>query len=133
MLNADMNEDLAGMRDELIRGEHAAEAFALHKQQRIAEANARIDHAFVDGLGELKMQIHSDIYWRMVALYGPRCWHDPEFRKSVYAKNPEVRVHCRSRKTAVHVDGMRGGAGNGRTRTSTDGQGQGGRLILASR
>ncbi|XHR29899.1 MAG: hypothetical protein ACFUZC_04960 [Chthoniobacteraceae bacterium] len=95
------------MKDELVKGEHAAEAFALASQRRIAEANAQIDHAFVDGLGELKMQIHPDIYWRMVALYGPRCWHDPEFRASVYKKNPEVRVHCRSRKTTVRVQGLR--------------------------
>jgi len=61
----------------------------------------------VEGLGEHKMQIHADIYWRMVALYGPKCWHDPAFRKSVYDKNPEVRVHCRSRKTSVRVQGLR--------------------------
>ena len=107
MLATDLNAELAPLRAELIRGEHAAAAFALHGQQRIAEANARLDHAFVDGLGELKMRIHPDIYFRMVALYGPRCWHDPEFRKSVYKKNPEVRVHCRSRKTTVPVQGLR--------------------------
>lgn len=107
MLATDLNADLAPLRGELIRGEQAAAAFALAQQQRIAAANARIDHAFVDGLGELKMQIHADIYWRMVALYGPRCWHDPAFRKSVYDKNPEVRVHCRSRKTMVQVQGLR--------------------------
>jgi len=107
MLATDLNADLAPLQEELIRGEHAATAFALAAQQRIAVANAQIDHAFVDGLGELKMQIHPDIYFRMVALYGPRCWHDPEFRKSVYKKNPEVRVHCRSRKTTVRVQGLR--------------------------
>jgi len=89
---SELSADLAPMADELIRGERAAAAFALAAQQKIAQANAQIDHAFVDGLGELKMQIHADIYWRMVALYGPRCWHDPEFRESVYKKNPEVRV-----------------------------------------
>lgn len=108
MLATDLNADLTPLKDELIRGEKAAAAFALHKQQRIAAANARLDHAFVDGLGELKMRIHPDIYFRMVALYGPRCWQDPAFRKSVYDKNPEVRVHCRSRKVTARVQGLRG-------------------------
>lgn len=107
MVTADLNADLAPLKAELMRGEHAAAAFALHSQQRIAAANSQIDRAFVDGLGEMTMQIHPDIYWRMVALYGPRCWQDPEFRKSVYKKNPEIRVHCRSRKTALRVQGLR--------------------------
>jgi len=108
IIDSSVTADLAPeLKQELIRGELAAEALGLAGQRAIARDTERRPYHHVDGLGECKMRIHPDLYWRMVALYGPRCWHDPAFRESVLKKNPEARVKSRSRKTSLRVDGLK--------------------------
>lgn len=96
----DLNRELFAIKGELVRGEHARAALALINQQKIAEANARIERGFIEGLGQLHMSIDPDIYWRFELLQ-PGCWKDPEFRRSMLRDNPELRVKSRSRKVGL--------------------------------
>lgn len=94
----------AAVRDELVRGQYAEQALALAEQQRIAEANHRLERAFTDGLGECTMAVDLGIYtyWehRM-----PGCWADKDFRKRMARDNPELRVKSRSKKIQVSFAG----------------------------
>lgn len=96
----DWNKELFAIKGELVRGEHARAALALLNQRKIAEANARIERSFIDGLGQLHMSIDPDIYWRFERMR-PGCWRDPEFRRSMLRDNPELRVKSRSRKIGL--------------------------------
>lgn len=74
--------------------------------RRIGEANARIERAAVDGLGQCMMSVDANLYhwW---AAREPGCWQDKQFRREILRDNPEVRVKYKPRKTTLRVDGLR--------------------------
>jgi hypothetical protein len=86
--------------EELMEGKHVVEALAAGRQKRIAAANARIERAFSECLGEQTMSVdlESYLFW---AQREPGCWGDAAFKREFARDNPEVRVRCRSRKTMI--------------------------------
>ena len=109
--NVDWNAELGAIRGELIRGEHAQAALALAAQQKIAAAHAQVRRSFVEGLGQLHMSIHPDIYWRFEKMR-PGCWRDPEFRAAMARDNPELCVKSESRKTMLRMPGLKRSVGS---------------------
>lgn len=98
-------DDLEPLRRDLIRGEHARASLAILGQQQLAEAEARIERAHVEGLGELQMRVDAGVYMRMALLFGPDCWRDEGFRADMLRKNPEMRIRSRARKLTLRVAG----------------------------
>lgn len=59
---------------------------------RIAKEEDRIARGSVDGIGCMIARIPLSDYLWAISKWGPQCWSDPAFKKSVLKKNPEVRV-----------------------------------------
>lgn len=99
--DADMEQ---AVREELIRGIYAEQAMARAEQLRIAEANHRLERAFVDGLGQCTMAVDLGVYtyWEQRM---PGCWADKDFRQRMARDNPELRVKSRSKKIQVSFAG----------------------------
>ena len=104
---------LAPLEQDILRGEQAKAALALNAQRRLEEAQSRIEHASVEGLGQLEARVHPEVYFRMVHLHGQGCWGDPGFLKSMRQKNPGMfSVPRGSRATTLRVDGLKPETGN---------------------
>jgi hypothetical protein len=71
------------------------------RQRRIAEATARLDQCYFDGLGELHMRVDADVFFNWVMREGRGIWNDPDFIKAFKRDNKDVIVKSRSRKTMV--------------------------------
>lgn len=98
----DMNGDLAaGVMTELQRGWQMHHVTARMRQARIAEATQRIEHAAIQGVGEMKMRIDPHAYHYWGQRLGYDCWHDKAFRDEYARDNPEVRVINRARRETI--------------------------------
>ena len=95
----------AMVKEELIRGWHAEAALAKGRQLRIAEANARLEHAHIEGVGEhvASIDAFSFIDWER---RHPGITRDPDWLKSLLRDNPECRVKSHSAKTQVSFAGL---------------------------
>lgn len=95
--------DLAeGVKQELIAGWHAEAALAKARQARIAEANARLENAAIEGIGQRVMSM--DLFaWLDWERRFPGITGDPGWRKSMLRDNPELRVKYTPRRTTVRV------------------------------
>ena len=114
-LFSELGEELAPVRADVIRGEHARASLAMLRQQQIAEAEARIERAHVEGLGELQMRVDANVYFSMQMLFGRECWQDDGFRSDMLKKNPGMRIKSRSRKTTLRMPGFRNASADART------------------
>src|SRR4029077_10833159 len=82
--------------------EHRAEEeLAFASQQRIAAATQRLDHSFMDGLGELHMRVDAEVFWHWVRKEGKDVWNDKGFLHEFKRDNADVRVLTKPRKTSV--------------------------------
>jgi hypothetical protein len=81
--------------------QRAEEELAYASQQRIATATQRLDHSFMDGLGELHMRVDAEVFWHWARKEGKDCWNDKGFIREFKRDNPDVRVLNRPRKTSI--------------------------------
>lgn len=91
--------------NEFSRGWHLREVLAEKEQAAVAAASP--EQSWVDGLGQVTMQITPDAYhfWGHKLGYG--CWKDKAFRREFGRDNPSVRVRNVARKTMLQVEGFR--------------------------
>src|SRR3977135_351880 len=66
-------------KEELIRGAQVQQALLCLRQERINQANQRIEHRLVEGLGEKVAEIDRELYFQMQLIHGWDCWSDPDF------------------------------------------------------
>ena len=90
-------------RSQIADREQVRCALALARQKRIAAANARIQHGFMEGIGEVVASIDADVYYRFGLMYGWDTVKSPDFLRALLRDNPECRVHSVSRKTRIVV------------------------------
>lgn len=98
----DLDPDLArGVETELRRGWEMDKVMARLRQEQIGAETAATDHAAVDGLGELTMQIDSTAYFYWAGRLGHQCWEDRQFRREFLRDNPAARVRNVPRHTTI--------------------------------
>jgi hypothetical protein len=93
------------VKDELVTGWHAEAALVAGRQARIAAANARLESAHIEGLGQHVASIDAFAYadWerRHPGITGQKDW-----LHSLLRDNPECRVKSVSSKTRVSFAGL---------------------------
>jgi hypothetical protein len=99
--------DLAqAVKQELIAGWHAEAALAEARQRRIAQANARLEQAHIEGVGQKVMSV--DLFtWLDWNRRFPGITGDSDWRKTMLRDHPELRVKYTPRTTTVRVDGWK--------------------------
>jgi hypothetical protein len=90
---------------ELRRGSQLKTVLDGISRERIAQEESRVKRNAVDGVGELVMRVPLGDYLWAIQRWGPECWADSDFKRSVIKKNPEVRV--RSGGTGKIMSGYR--------------------------
>lgn len=105
MLN-DLDGELGFLvKEELCRGWYAQAVNAKARQLRIAAANARLEHAHIEGVGQhvASIDAFSFIDWerRHHGITRQKDWW-----KSLLRDNPECRVQSTSAKTRVSFAGL---------------------------
>lgn len=76
-------------------------ALTLARQNRIAAANARVERAMIDGIGEVVASIDSELYHRLAALYGYETVNSDDFLRSLRRDNPDL-FRIRNHTKAAH-------------------------------
>lgn len=85
-----------------ITDELSAKAELAHASQRkVAEATARLDQRYMDGLGECHMRVDAEVFWNWVHREGKDVWNDKGFIKRFKADNPDVRVLTKPPKLTI--------------------------------
>jgi hypothetical protein len=79
----------------------AEEEMTFARQRRIAEVNAVKEQSWLNGFGELQMQVEPEAFFYWVRRLGKDCWNDPQFIKEFKRDNPEVVVKCRKRNASI--------------------------------
>jgi hypothetical protein len=89
--------------DEFRTGFKAHAVMAMKRQEEINAASSRLENAsrLMDGIGQLKYRIDSDLYWHMRAIYGPDCWKDKDFTAALERDGVIVRVKGLSDKIMI--------------------------------
>lgn len=77
---------------EFHRGEVVKQTLAKVRQERVAAANARIEHVASETVGRHIMDIDAMAYHYWGKRLGYECWKDPQFRREYMRDNPEVRI-----------------------------------------
>lgn len=99
------DETWSFVRDELTTGWNARAALVAGRQARIAQANARLESAHIEGIGQhvasIDLQAWTDWERRHPGITGQKDWLD-----SLLRDNPECRVNSRSAKTRVSFAGL---------------------------
>ena len=90
------------VKAELCAGWHVQAALAAGRQRRIAEANARLEHAAIEGVGQHVASIDAFAFLDWERRH-PGITRDPGWLKSLLRDNPECRVDYTPRKTVVRV------------------------------
>jgi hypothetical protein len=97
----DLGDDLAHLvKEELLRGWHTEAVLSATRQRRIAEANARIEHCAIEGIGQQTMSVDADAFYSWQAAE-PGCWQDKGFRDWFKRRNPETAVGYTPRSTTI--------------------------------
>jgi hypothetical protein len=102
----DLDTELGSLvKEELQRGFYAQAVNARARQLRIAEANARLEHAHIEGVGQHVASIDAFAFidWER---RNPGITRDKDWLKSLLRDNPECRVESTSAKTQVSFAGM---------------------------
>jgi hypothetical protein len=81
--------------------QRAEEEMAFARQKRIAELNAVKEQSWLNGFGELQMQVDPEAYFYWIKRLGRECWTDPGFIREFKRDNPEVVVKCRKRRPSI--------------------------------
>jgi hypothetical protein len=102
----DLDTELGSLvKEELQRGFYAQAVNARARQLRIAQANARLEHAHIEGVGQHVASIDAFAFidWER---RNPGITRDKDWLKSLLRDNPECRVESTSAKTQVSFAGM---------------------------
>jgi hypothetical protein len=93
------------VKEELCRGWYAQAVNAKARQLRIAAANARLEHAHIEGVGQhvASIDAFSFIDWER---RHPGITRQKDWWKSLLRDNPECRVESSSSKTQVSFAGL---------------------------
>jgi hypothetical protein len=104
MLASD-NELFDLVKKELCVGWHFNAVQAATRQARIAQANAILEHAHIEGLGQHVASIDAFAFhdWERRE---PGITRDPDWLKSMLRDNPECRVQSKSPNTTVSFAGL---------------------------
>ena len=97
------------VKEELCRGWYAQAVNAKARQLRIAAANARLEHAHIEGVGQhvASIDAFSFIDWER---RHPGITRQKDWWKSLLRDNPECRVESKSGKTQVSFAGVSSGS-----------------------
>lgn len=99
----DLGDEMAHLvKEELLTGWNAKAVMAGLEQQRIAQANERLEQCAVEGIGQHTMTIDADVYWAWEKTE-PGCWADKGWRDDFKKRHPETAVHYTPRRTTVLV------------------------------
>jgi len=102
----DLDTELGSLvKEELKRGWYAQAVNARARQMRIAQANAVLEHAHIEGVGQHVASIDAFAFvdWER---RNPGITRDKDWLKSLLRDNPECRVESKSAKTQVSFAGM---------------------------
>jgi hypothetical protein len=102
----DLDTELGSLvKEELQRGFYAQAVNAKARQLRIAQANARLEHAHIEGVGQHVASIDAFAFidWER---RNPGITRDKDWLKSLLRDNPECRVESTSAKTQVSFAGL---------------------------
>lgn len=99
---------LAGFKEELLQGRRVKIELAKQRQVLMAQANAKIERRFMEGLGAMVLNVDRDLAAHFRLQHGFGCLSDPHFRKWLLKNHPECAVKCIG-KMMVRVDGFREG------------------------
>jgi hypothetical protein len=93
------------VKEELRLGWHFDAVQAKTRQARIAQANARLVAAHIEGVGQHVASIDAFAFhdWERRE---PGITRDPDWLKSLLRDNPECRVESRPGKTTVSMAGL---------------------------
>lgn len=93
------------VKEELKRGWYAQAVNARARQMRIAQANSRLEHAHIEGVGQhvASIDAFSFIDWER---RNPGITRTRDWWKSLLRDNPECRVESTSSKTQVSFAGL---------------------------
>ena len=99
------DETWSFVREELKTGWQAQASLVAGRQARIAQANDRLEHAWIEGLGQHVASIDSFAYadWER---RNPGITGDKDWLHGLLRDNPECRVRSRSAKTQVSMAGL---------------------------
>lgn len=67
------------------------------EQNRVGEANARIERAMLEGLGQTRLSISPEFYHYWRQREGAGIWRDKQFLHEIERDNPETRVRSRKK------------------------------------
>lgn len=93
------------VKEELIRGWQYDAVMAKTRQARIAQANARLEHAHIEGVGQHVASIDAFAFYDWERR-NPGVTRDRHWLKSLLRDNPECRVESRSAQTKVSFAGL---------------------------
>jgi hypothetical protein len=93
------------VKEELCRGWYAQAVNAKARQLRIAAANARLEHAHIEGVGQHVASIDAFSYIDWERRH-PGITRQKDWWKSLLRDNPECRVESKSGKTQVSFAGV---------------------------
>jgi hypothetical protein len=105
-MTLDLDDELGFLvKEELCRGWYAQAVNAKARQLRIAAANARLEHAHIEGVGQhvASIDAFSFIDWER---RHPGITRQKDWWKSLLRDNPECRVQSSSSKTQVSFAGL---------------------------
>jgi len=101
----DLDTELGSLvKEELQRGFYAQAVNAKARQMRIAQANARLEHAHIEGVGQHVASIDAFAFIDWERRH-PGITRDKDWLKSLLRDNPECRVESTSAKTMVSFAG----------------------------
>jgi hypothetical protein len=102
----DLDTELGSLvKEELQRGFYAQAVNARARQMRIAEANARLEHAHIEGVGQHVASIDAFAFIDWERRH-PGITREKDWLKSLLRDNPECRVESTSAKTMVSFAGV---------------------------
>jgi hypothetical protein len=104
----DLDTELGALvKEELRRGWYAQAVNARARQMRIAQANAVLEHAHIEGVGQHVASIDAFAFYDWERR-NPGITRDKDWLKSLLRDNPECRVESKSAKTQVSMAGLPG-------------------------
>jgi hypothetical protein len=102
----DLDTELGALvKEELKRGWYAQAVNARARQMRIAQANAVLEHAHIEGVGQHVASIDAFAFVDWERRH-PGITRDKDWLKSLLRDNPECRVQSSSSKTQVSFAGL---------------------------
>jgi hypothetical protein len=109
LTNAIPDELLKDFHREIVSGWNLQKVKAEHQAKWQAKLNHSGKARTVEGLGQMVARIPPDVFHFWEKKLGKGCWSDKGFLDYMKKYNPELFVKSSSHKTALRVDGFKGG------------------------